>query len=602
MRLGVLLAVIIAVLAATPTCGSNPQCTGTGSAPGCSGNGSNGGQGPTPAPSALILTHIPNVSPVGAYIAGTGGTVTQAQIRANISIALNEGVGNGAGRAISVCDPQPTTCQGGTYTDISRADASTAAGLGTAMLADPNYTEGCGTANAWLLHSSCGPAVRITPLSCGSPPNCVYNNNFSSSATAAWFKQCITGTVSGLNTSAATCNTKSPSGGSGDTGGNQSLDKGDIIFYDTPAISMINLTKNNGSSSQEIGVDPALYNAEQTWFTAANQHASGQTYKVWVNGNDRDANKSTSAGSGHSCHYTPNGTVGGAASSDCLALDSLSGVQYGGFEFFCQNTVSSHNQFAAEYCPFGINSATNVISAGKVWIPTSECEYAVNTGCNNGSAVNVTAAHMMLYDAAFLLTYNPSANQSEFSSMDFDPHSSSAQSNASGFLDSWPVQTIVPTGTVGIPITNYVQGGAGYAGCGTADNPPEASNSGGIIPYLVSGSCGYGDDTVTPVGVYCNGNTAFSVAGGANVGAIEYCINLTNATYNSSLCARILSDTGGAVLVHQVDIGQLGGTNCSGIACVLGDVLNGGTMSTQTASFACATPALPSDSGAIYTP
>src|ERR1700733_5412444 len=55
-------------------------------------------QGNCLASPPALLEHVPNGSYVGNDLAGTDGGVTQAQIRANISYAMNAAVGQGAGR------------------------------------------------------------------------------------------------------------------------------------------------------------------------------------------------------------------------------------------------------------------------------------------------------------------------------------------------------------------------------------------------------------------------------------------------------------------------------------------------------------------------
>jgi len=582
---------VVMVFALMGGCGSSPYCTGNGASTACSGNGQGGGPQSSSAP--IALHNVPNVSYVGAYLAGTTGSVTQAQIRANVYIALNGSVGQGAGRNISVCDPQPTSCLAFSYIDIMRPDAFSLSGLGTAMQDDSGFQEGCsgggGTGVSWFLHASCGPPVRTTTATN------VFNTNFANLATAAWTKLCLTAQINAITNprGATTCNSQSV-GRVGDSNIGDTLDHGDGVFSDTPAIDIQNLT--GSASVVEIANDNALQIFQAAWYPVAFQHSTGQAYSVWTNGTDRGANKGELSTNAHSCHYVQ--------FADCLILVGYTPTVYGGFEFFCQNIVSSKLAFAAEYCPFGVNSATNVISAGKSFIPASESEcYPGGCGSDPAGTVETTANHMMLYYAMYLLTYQPSAPYSEIESLDVERHvTTGGNTNNSNNLASWPVQTVVPNGRMAIGITNYVQGGAGYAGCPA----PDTNNSGGIIPYLVPSSCGKGDDTVTDLGVYGNASSDCRVAL-VDIGPCAWYANPTNATYNTSLCLNIAAlgtdlslVWGASTFQHQVDIGQ--------VAATLGDVIpsgqggGGGTITYNVQSFACATPQIPSDGAIIITP
>jgi hypothetical protein len=528
-----------------------------------------------------------------AGLATQAGTVTHANICADISIAMNGAVGGGAGRAMSVNDCPGVL--GMSYFDPFRPNNQGNA-PGAALINEPGYTE-CGTTTASFLHDS-------TLGSCSGSPSqgtrfvangsTVLTLNFlNTSFTAPFFKRCFSANATSTNAKAvALCNSSSPKG-TGDTT-SKTFDGGDLLFYDTTNTLMANHT-NSADAALEIGNDPALSNAEALWMPLANQHSNGSSYNVFMNGMAQGTSKieNGSPGPGQSCHVN---------AQDCLIQLGFTPV-VGGVEEFCGQTGPS-TFYKSVFGAWCVNSASNVLAANKQFVELQEYEGSGGANDPTVTLLGTTAAHMLAYYVEFLLTYQPTKPFAEYSWLDIESHvctaggcSGGAADNSINHLSAWPIQEFVPTGTMGIGITAYSQNGHSGAGSiGLAGCTPSENDVGGIQVYLVAGSCGSGSggDSASNVGVYCNGTTSYTINGGASLGAAEFCVNMTGSTYNSSLCARLFADTGqlGSSFGHQVDIGQPTGSS------TFADLVSGGTISTGL-SFACGTPSIPSDAGII---
>jgi hypothetical protein len=616
-----LLAVLLAVMVYAGCGASNPTCTGNGATTGCSGNGQGGGNpGPAPSGAVYIPKHIFDISYVGSFLAGVNGTVTQAQIQANVSIGHGARVGLGADRSVSSCNHAlsnwDTGCQASVYFDLARADASTSGGFGSAMLAQGGasapYSEGVlpvSAPAAWFLHTALpqAPTTRATPLDCtGNFPNCVYSTNFANTLTAQWMALCAQGQVvnNSLNTTTTgPCNGQSPSG-TGDTGGGQTYDAADVIFFDTFSTSMVGMTKGLTTTS-EIGADPALANAQAAWFPIAFKHKNGGVFNVNVNGLARVSGQTMKAENGiGACHYN-------TGSDDCYIMLGFSPVTGGTQEFFCQNSTQG---WKSEFCAWYINSATQAIGLGKQVWQLSEYDSTHSAGCGTTCTAQVgeTANHILALYVASLLTYQPSKPTAEAVWLDVDKHctnqncSDGSGPEASNHLSAWPIENLVPYGSMAIGMTPYVCGGSNCTttptgGIGLAGCTPSENDSGGIIPYLVPGTCGNADDGVENVGVYCNATDHMGNAGVA-LGAAVFCLNLTNAavtipTSEITALGALLPGApvwGVGTFTHQVDIGQS--------AATLQDNLNGGTMTVATLGFTSGMTQIASDSGMIITP
>lgn len=528
---------------------------------------------------AAILKHVPNASYVGNDIAGTDGGVKQAQIRANVSYAMNAAVGNGAGRSVSVGDHCVTVCAIN-YFDFMRPNAAATPQFGYVMLSDPLANPDAAT-HAWLLHLGSPPPM---PSNRASPGTNIYVDNFKEPQTATWWRLCFDGEVSAADTHSVTCNGLSPTPGptssTGDQGGNQSYDAGDIVFSDTSSIGIANLTNSLDNTSQEISSDSDLLSAESTWFPVALEHRNGSIYPVWINGVSRGANNSITAGHG-SCDLV--------LRADCLMLGGLPNVIAGDFEFFGQSGNPGSIVYNDSLLPFAVNSAANILSAGQSIVELEE--YESGTFPTN-PPIGTYANTMLSYYASYLLTWQPNNPAAEISWLDVDLHDPSQNSK---HLSSWPIQTLVPYGTVAISITPYSPGGGptfGIDGCVTGE-----TDSGGIIPYLVPGSCGVAFDGVTKAGVYANASSACAVAG-SPIGPCAWFVNITNASYTipCSIIASLGRDLGLTLTFgHWIGIGQTPnpGGSASGI---FGDVIpasqggGGGTLTTAdttNATFNC---------------
>jgi hypothetical protein len=572
-------ALLLAVLVNLADCGaSTPYCTGTGASRTCSGNGQGGGGTPSIAPSTgpATLLHAPNVSYVGQYLAGLTGGVTQTQIQANVSVAEGAVTSTVAGgRALSTTDACVHTCAL-LYFDFMRV-------LGfDPVMEDPGNSPAFSECfSAWFLHTgSCTVANRVGPNPGASP----YITNFANPDTSTLWKQCFTAQVNAANANKGLCNGTSP-GAAGDSGIGRNYDNGDIIFSDTSSYTMNNLTQQV-SSTLEIGADPALENALKTWIPAAARHANGSVYKIWINGVSRGANNGQDPSTAHSCHFV--------ALADCQKLVGLApNITCGVYEFWGQAGGGANIRFSDALVPFAVNSATNLIASGNCIAELSEVESQNFNGCPcpPGVVVETTPGRLLVYYDSYLLTYRPTSPYSEYSWLDVEDHE---KGQSSTHLSSWPVQTLLPHGNMAIPITAYNQiGGNGGAGC-----PPE-DNVGGIIPYLVPGSCG---TTVTggmTAGTYGNASSDCTVAG-VSIGPCAWFFNLTNAdfavptSFITTLGTDLSLTWNATTFQHQVDVGQ--GT------ATLADMVSGGTMTYNVLGYTSGTTVVPSDSGIIITP
>jgi hypothetical protein len=582
------------VLSAIAGAGSNAAITSKVAGGGCCSD---------PVPN---LTHVPNGSYVGLYLAGTDGGVTQTEIRANVSIAMNGAVGFGAGRSISACD-HGVSCLAMSYFDFFRPATDPVHGLQFAdvMISDPSFPMES-SPHPWFFHFGSPPPLvsnRTMPT-----PN-TYNTNLCCVNTSEFWRTCITGTVDSGNIKNDICNGLSPVPGptssTGDMGGGQSYDWGDIVFSDNSAVDLGYITGGAPGTTvtQEIPDDTTLLRDLHLWMSATMKHVvSASPYPVYVNGTSRGINNQENAGLG-SCEFIP--------SANCQTLVELPNVAYGGFEFYGQSLDSTGLKFNGSFFPFSVNSATDVIGAGA---SISELEEYENATFTSHQQLGTSANSMLAYYAAYLLTYNPLKPTDEISWLDVEHHENN---QTSAHLSSWPVQTLVPYGAIAIPISNYEQPGLiGLAGC-TASN----TDSGGIIPYLIPSSCGHSTIGGKNVGVYANASSACSVAGTA-IGPCAWFLNITNSDYTIQ-CSEIMAlgsalslSWGLSTFAHWVGIGQIPNfTSVTGTASgVLGDVIpaaqggGGGSMTTNDtshATFTCGSSSvgvMAADSGAIIVP
>jgi hypothetical protein len=268
--------------------------------------------------------------------------------------------------------------------------------------------------------------------------------------------------------------------------------------------------------------------------------------------------------------------------------------------------------FSGNLFPWHINSATDVLAANGTVYELTEPDPNV-IGGNSNTQTNPN--DMLAYYAAFLLTYNPKKPFAENDWMDVDNH---VAGTASNLLAAFPIQFLVPYGNIAIPITAYAPGNGtapidpgvgvctqtvncfGIDGCLNGTNPTGESDTGGIIPYLVVGSCG--THGTLNIGVYANASNLCSVNLVAN-GPCIYGINLSNQN-KTIACASILTlatdlgvtwtatGAGGDTFNHWVGIGQIPNPADTNVASgVLGDVTatGGGVMTTTdtNATFKC---------------
>jgi hypothetical protein len=574
---------ILAAVLALQFCGDNTS--GGGGQPCTPGNGpANSANCPTPTPpptntpvAAPPLVHVPNFSDVGQFIAGSSGNVTNPQIQANVTIAFGQ-TQTAPDRAVLVCD-HGVHCSAASYFDFMRLDTSSPIGQGHAFLNDPGYSET--NPHPWLLHQGTQTVGGRT-----SPKTNLFNTNFGEPQTSAWWLLCFQGHQ-------VSC--------SGTVGGSDTFNDGDYIYSDTSHGQLCNLIYANPAglcpaSTIELANDAAYQAALLTWFPAAGVHSNLSPYLFILNGFSTGESKTENGQA--SCVYT----------DTCLAMLAPTNVYGGDIEFCGQNQLSIGGKlrlvYKPSFFPFCVNSATNIIWFGKTAFETEEYEAATYT-CP-GNQIGANPATMMAYEGVYLLTYNPVNPTSEYSKLQVQCHATGQTSN---HLNSWPVQQIVPTGSVAIAVTPYAQSGGGGPYFGLAGCTPGQNDSGGIQVYLVSAaSCGNAGDG-TNVGVYSNAFSNCNLAGSAmpNPGPCAVFVNLTQNAYNTSLCANVtalgadLSLTwSSATFGHQVDIGQVSAT--------FGDVIpsgqggGGGTITTNSVTWACGSPNIPANSAVIATP
>lgn len=610
--------IIVAVIAACGSSGKDPS-SGNGPSPCTAGNGQNtngkcgGSSVPTPPPTATPAAaplHVPNVSFVGQYLAGLDGGVTQTQIQTNLTIAegaLTSSAGSAGGRAISASDNCVHTC-GMLYFDFFRPNNTFA----PAMAADGAYSECGGPTASWFLHAKlgnqCDQGQRVGTNGIGNVQPFV--DNFSNLATATWWRSCFDGTAS-----EGACNgfspTPGPTSSTGDTNGGRTYNSGDIILSDTSATAQGNIISAPApiATTFEIAADPVMQGLLQTWIPLAAKHINNSVYNIWMNGASRGANSNQSASKAHTCASSIVNSSGWA--QDCLVLVNIApAVTCGIYEFWGQAGGGGGNvRFNDALVVFAVNSAASIIANGKCVAEISE--YESQTFNPAHPILGTAPSTMMLYYASYLLTYNPLNPTAEYSWLDVEDHD---PTQSSPLLSSWPIQQIVPTGNVAIPVTAYNQNaglGGGIGGSGCQPDPGVAgahteSDTGGIISYLIPGSCG---TSVTgssgnsgfpfKAGSYGNANSACAVAT-VSIGACAWFFNLTNASFVIP-CSEItalgtaLGKTWGiGTFTHQVDLGTG--------ATTLKDVVSGGSLTYNVLAYTCGTTPLPSDTGIIVTP
>lgn len=578
-----LLAIFVAALWYAGCGATNPTCTGTGSSntTKCSGNGQGGaGQQPSPLPSSAPspIAHVPDVSYVGFLIAGQSGTVNHSLICSSLSIAMGGNVGNGPGRQLSVIDCPNT--QGMNYFDFMRPNINGNA-PGAAMVADSNYSE---CSQAWFLHKpTCTVGNRTNPV--GTAGNL---NFLNTTFTAPWWKRCFDGTATG-SIAPTTCNGTSPLG-PGDTTGH-TFDGGQIIFADTSSTTIAAVTQG-ATPTVEIGNDPAFINAVKAWTPLAAQHANGQAYGINWNGLTRATSTDPLSGQG-ACPFV----IDHGSPYSCLDLMGLPNTVGGTLEFAFQNP-GPPPFFSGNLFPWHINSATDVIAAGGTVYELSEPDPVNFPGTGNQQA---SPNGLLAYYAGFLLTFNPKKPTAEYDWLDVDDH---ASGNSSNNLAVFPVQFLVPYGNIAIPITAYAPGAGptfGIDGCANGTDPSGETDSGGIIPYLIVGSCG--THGALNIGAYANASNLCS-NNLTPIGPCIYGVNLSNQNYTVT-CASILAlaaklgvawvatGAGGDTFTHWVGIGQIPNPNDTNVVSgAQGDItaFGGGSMTisdTTNATFKC---------------
>jgi hypothetical protein len=560
-------------------------------------NPSCGSHTPPPTTAPLVLNHVPNASYLGQYLAGGTGTVTQAQIRSNLSYAIGGLVGFGADRATAVGDQCLNTCAG-SYWDFMRPDASATSAPGTVILSDPGYNEGCGSGTAWFYHSSCSPVTRATPRAS------VYVNNFGNAAEIAWWRNCFDAT--GDANQAQLCNTNASSkAAGGDSGPTRTYNDNDFMMSDTSAVLVAALTQS-GSCMVEACSDSALQSQQTNFFNLAPLHANGSPIPVWVNGVNRGVTKSPTTNKG-SC---------ATATQSCLTLIELPNVSCGIYEFFGENQVTGAKlTYQGEFMPWSVNSATAVIADGRCIVELIEFESS--SFDQHTTMLGTSQEHMLSWICAFLLTYNPQNPGQQISWLDVESHLLSDSKNR---LPSWPAQTVTPAGAVAIQVTPYspgtgVTGGFtnhfGIDGCLNQTGPSGETDSGGIISYFMLGSCAKADDGSTWIGTYGNASTSCPIGGVAigpcmyftNPSAKPYVVPCSEITRIGLLFSPIRLWTS-LTFTHHVNIGQDPGATFNDVLPSDGTG-GGGTLTyndTTNSPFLCGDPVqgvVPADGGLI---
>jgi hypothetical protein len=439
------------------------------------------------------------------------------------------------------------------YADFARMD--TTQDPAKDFLAETGFVDcsagGHFAADDWVLHTTalpCGPSTRTSPS-----PSQLNGNYGNLTGIGAKFLAYIQGNYSGLTGCCL----------------DSRWNLHDYIFQDTTSTDLYHDTQCC-LQTMEYSSDTPFLSA----FTAF------QTSLVHVNGiHFHNGDPYLSFPNGFADGQTANEN-GDVTCEFCMQDFGSTHVAGGVCEFCMQNGTEGNRSMYPLFVPYTVNVASDVIGAGHQFINLNE--YNGGEGYKPPSKgghdiVGASVDDRYLLYSTYMLYYQPSDTQKAILWEDFEDHASNSAYNG-----VFPEQALVGYGTPAIALLTYVPAinGIGLAGC-----TPSEGDSGGIIPYLIPGTCVHGNYNGTmhwlgmygqiyPTGSYPSGD--IKTGNPASIGSIAFVVNLTTTAQTVPCTWFINNGYTNTTFNHEITIAPTGG-----------DVLHGGALDFTSTAFEC---------------